>query len=298
MSHGWHAMLAAAPELVPTVRLSFVYDEDLYLQSTIDVSDNKATMPCGGCNHLCCAQLQAALGRLAGISPRALSVSLEGYDWCLVSCLLLCCVGCGRRISVPVVIWKFAAMERCSAACAPSLVTFAPHRGSSALQTGHGKTGGPNLLPEALQLLPTGLTALELNSYCTHAAAEGLARLTGLQRLRLSGNAWEVDWAQPAAQALLPQLSALRLHYCILEPPGCYGGSFNNLSTLPFDHASALMAASRLERLDIQMECWSDSISQLCEALPALRELRWVAPHSEVFVFPRSMALHQHVWYV
>ena len=143
---------------------------------------------------------------------------------------------------------------------------------------------GPYLLPRALAMLPAGLNALEFSSYCRADTPAALARFTRLQRLRLSGNAWEVEWAQPPAQALLPLLQELRLRYCDFQPPAVQGGIFTFEWALPDDVAPALMAATRLERLELQIAEWSGAVPQLCEALPALRELRWVAWLSDVLL--------------
>lgn len=75
--------------------------------------------------------------------------------------------------------------------------------------------------------------------------------------------------------ALVPLLRELRLDYCSFEPPACLGGVFAILPTLPDSDASALAAASRLERLHLRVDRWSSNVLELCEALPALRELRW-----------------------
>ncbi len=142
------------------------------------------------------------------------------------------------------------------------------------LQNGRGE--GPNLLPRALQLLPPGIAALELNSLCIPEAIAALARFTALQQLELTGNAMEVDWAQPAAEAVVPLLRSLRLLYCSYEMPGSLMGIVRILVCIPDDAASALMAASRLERLALQVQRWSSDVLTVCEALPALRDLRWV----------------------
>ena len=85
-----------------------------------------------------------------------------------------------------------------------------------------------------------------------------------------------VDWAQPAAQAIVPLLRSLRLLYCSCEPPAGHllGGMYNVIECLPSSAAAALMAASRLERLALQSHRWSGNVIVLCEALPALRDLR------------------------
>lgn len=151
-------------------------------------------------------------------------------------------------------------------------VLHTPGLASLPLQTGCQE--GPYLLPRALAALPAGLAALELSSYCRADTPALLARFSRLQRLRLSGNAWEVEWAQPPAQALLPLVQELRLLYCDFQPPACQGGFFTFSWDLPSDVAPALMAATRLERLELQIAEWSGAVPQLCEALPALRELR------------------------
>ena len=143
------------------------------------------------------------------------------------------------------------------------------------VQTGVG--GSQTLLPHALQLLPASLVQLELDSFITAYVPAALARFTRLQRLSLSGNAWEVEWAQLPAQALLPLLHELRLLYNDLVPPATHVIDMMPITrALPDATAAALAAATRLVRLDIQVEWWSDSVVHLCLALPALRELRWV----------------------
>ncbi len=137
--------------------------------------------------------------------------------------------------------------------------------------------GGRSLLVASLQQLPDGITALELNSFCTDGAMPALARFTALQQLELTGNAMEVDWARPAAQAVMPLLRTLRLLYINYEHPSCLvGGCFYSFWDMPSSATSALMASSRLERLTLQVGCWTSDILMLWEALPALRELRWV----------------------
>lgn len=139
------------------------------------------------------------------------------------------------------------------------------------------KDPGHNLLPDALQQLPAGLTALELNSFCTVAVPAALARFTRLQRLALTGNSRDVAWADPAAAALMPLLRDVRLDYCSrAQVPACWGGNFVILPTLPDSDASALAAASRLESLHLTVHRWSDNVLELCEVLPALRQLRCV----------------------
>lgn len=72
VSRGWHAALVAAPELVPTACLSCMYDY---------AADGRLRLySCG--TH---PKLIAALGEVQSLSPRTLSVRLEGFDWCLVS---------------------------------------------------------------------------------------------------------------------------------------------------------------------------------------------------------------------
>ena len=109
--------------------------------------------------------------------------------------------------------------------------------------------GDRNLLVESLQLLPDGITALELNSFCTDGAMPALARFTALHQLELTGNAMEVDWARPAAQAVMPLLRTLCLLYINYETPPCLvGGYFYSFWDMPSSATSALTAASRLER--------------------------------------------------
>jgi len=156
-------------------------------------------------------------------------------------------------------------------------VELTPPPSNVLMQSGGGE--GLFLLPKALQLLPTSPPALELNSFCTDAAITALARFTALQHLDLHGNAREVDWAQPVAQAVVPLLRTPRLLYCNYEPPAGHlmGGCYDSIERLPSSAASALMAASRLERLALQVHRWSNDILNVCEALPALRDLRWAA---------------------
>ena len=88
VSRGWHDMLAAAPELVPTVRLSCVWGEAEHIESMDEVH---GTLPCPACSHIACAAVRTALERLRGLSPRTLSVRLDGYDWSLVSGATVAC---------------------------------------------------------------------------------------------------------------------------------------------------------------------------------------------------------------
>ena len=74
----------------------------------------------------------------------------------------------------------------------------------------------------------------------------------------------------------MPLLRSLRLLYCSYEMPGSLMGIVRILVCIPDDAASALMAASRLERLALQVQRWSSDVLTVCEALPALRDLRWV----------------------
>ncbi|PRW45711.1 small GTP-binding [Chlorella sorokiniana] len=215
----WHATLVAAPELTPTACLRCVYGDEADA-AFYEEAAGLTSLPCWQCSHAVCGQLRAGMDDLAQLSPRTLSVCLEGYDWCLTA-----------------------------------------------------DPNGPTLLPAALQLLSSGTTALELSSYCTDAALAALPLFTRLQRLDLSGNAISIDWAQPASQAALPLLRSLRLQYCSPEPPASLGGAFPVHERVPSSVASALMAASWLECLDIQVPRWSSSIVELCEALPALQDL-------------------------
>ncbi|KAI7842092.1 hypothetical protein COHA_004287 [Chlorella ohadii] len=166
--------------------------------------------------------------------------------------------------------------------------------------------GDHNLLVESLQLLPDGITALELNSFCTDGAMPALARFTALHQLELTGNAMEVDWARPAAQAVMPLLRTLCLLYINYETPPCLvGGYFYSFWDMPSSATSALTAASRLERLTLQVGCWTSDILTLWEALPALRDLSFdlqpVIPPDEYEAFetlrsdlpPAIAALHR-----
>ncbi len=291
VSRGWHATLAAAPELVPTVHLSCLHREEDDEPRTVATIRRKVPCPQSvQCNHPVCVKLHTALGRLRSLSRRTLRVRLDGYDWTLVSCckaqLLHCLQPCvhqdvhavDRSPSKQCFTWVHCQAQRklCSTSWR-STFTLAPAH-SWPLQDGHSlKHGGSrNLLLASLQLLPAGITSLELNSYCPNTAAVALARFTALQRLELSGNAMEVEWAEPAAGAIVPLLRTLRLMYDDDElPPSLKGGVFNSLEEMPGSAASALMAASRLECLAIQVGRWTSDILTLCEALPALRDLRW-----------------------
>ena len=137
----------------------------------------------------------------------------------------------------------------------------------------------PNLLPAVLAQLPAHLTALELRSFSVAQVPAALARFSALARLDITGNARDVYWAEPQVAALLPLLHTLRLKYLGDPPPAidCFGGVFYCAPTLPDSAASALAAASRLEQLELRVQCWTDGIGQLCLALPALRDLRWAA---------------------
>ena len=138
-----------------------------------------------------------------------------------------------------------------------------------------GGNNGPNLLKPAVGLLPSGITRLELGSYCTADAPYALARLTRLRQLDILGNGQEIDWSTPAAAALIPLLRSLRLSFREDTPPAFTGGIVAFQYSLPSSDAAALAAASRLERLALQCQRWSDETGQLLQALPALVDLRW-----------------------
>ena len=101
-----------------------------------------------------------------------------------------------------------------------------------------------------------------------------LARFPALARLDITGDARDIDWEQPQAAALLPLLHTFRLECTSDPPPAFYFGRYDIHESLPDAAASALAAASRLQRLELQVQCWSDNILELCLALPALRDLR------------------------
>ena len=91
VSRGWYVTLAAAPELVPAVRLNCLYDyedEDSFMEALVVRRRNEVFCP--QCSHAVCAKLRTALGRLRSLSRRTLRVRLDGYDWTLVSsCIAL-----------------------------------------------------------------------------------------------------------------------------------------------------------------------------------------------------------------
>lgn len=86
VSRSWHAALAAAPELVPTARLSCIYDEEE--DEAPFRGCNMNGMPFPQCYLDGCPKLRAALGQLRRLSPRTLRVRLEGFDWSLVRVIL------------------------------------------------------------------------------------------------------------------------------------------------------------------------------------------------------------------
>lgn len=133
------------------------------------------------------------------------------------------------------------------------------------------------MLTEALQLLPSGITRLELQSYCVAAVPDALARVTRLQQLDIPGNAYEIDWSTPAAASLIPLLRCLRLSLIFGDdtPPAFTGGVVRIYYSLPSSDAAALAAASCMERLVLQCQRWSEETGQLLQALPALVDLRW-----------------------
>lgn len=129
-------------------------------------------------------------------------------------------------------------------------------------------------MPLTLRLLPAAITALELRSFCTDELPSALARFSRLQRLDLTGNAASVNWSDPSSGPLVPLLHKVRALYGSYLPLAARWGAVPHKPTLPESDAVALAAASRLQRLDLQVERWADSIGELCEALPALRDLR------------------------
>ena len=91
MCRGWHAALAAAPELVLTVRLSCVYDADEDSAAMRAQDRHMDSFPHNYING--CPKLRAAMDQLQALSPRTLAVGLQGFDWSLqASCM--CLRGC------------------------------------------------------------------------------------------------------------------------------------------------------------------------------------------------------------
>lgn len=82
MSRSWHAVLAAAAELVPTARLSCIYEVEDEQEEA--VGQMGGALPCPACSHNACGKLRAATEQLQLLSPRTLRVRLEGFDWSLV----------------------------------------------------------------------------------------------------------------------------------------------------------------------------------------------------------------------
>ena len=82
MSRSWHAALTAAPELVPTARLSCLFDVET--DAMFDYRGEHGTGPSPAAYFSCCPKLRRAMAALQRLSPRTLRVRLEGFDWYLV----------------------------------------------------------------------------------------------------------------------------------------------------------------------------------------------------------------------
>jgi len=86
VSRGWYAALTAAPNLVPTARLSCRLDDpNEEHEPSLRKASRQGLVPCPQCDHAVCAKLRTAVGQLRRLSPRTLRVRLDGYDWHIVS---------------------------------------------------------------------------------------------------------------------------------------------------------------------------------------------------------------------
>lgn len=133
----------------------------------------------------------------------------------------------------------------------------------------------PLLVPNVLLAVPWGVRILELAAHCAGPVLEALEGFSHLQELRITGSGAGITWTRrgAAVPGALPKLVQLRLDYRQRPEYGCNGVAFA-LVLSPSRHiGDTLVAATRLRSLAL-CTSWSDGVSALCLALPALLELR------------------------
>lgn len=126
-----------------------------------------------------------------------------------------------------------------------------------------------------LAVLPPGIRCIHLNVPCAGPLLVSLLRFQQLQQVDLTGNGAEVAWHGRGSKFVLPKLASLKLDYQkkmewdLDEPIGPA-----ETQRLPGGIAAALAPATNLRSLELCVRC-TDGLHELCQALPALQELRW-----------------------
>lgn len=128
-----------------------------------------------------------------------------------------------------------------------------------------------------LAVLPSGVRCLELAaSPCTGPLLPVLARFRQLQRLAITGNGADIDWAvgSPTVLASLQQLCLdYRRQPITYMDDGVCITCLSDVDSLPPSAVHALAAATALHTLELRLK-WSAEAAALCRTLPALRHLR------------------------
>ena len=133
-----------------------------------------------------------------------------------------------------------------------------------------------------LLALPAGVRWLELDAApCAGALLPALARFAGLEELTLNGDASGVLWDVGPAAALGPLTSArldfrrpsyLSSYTAFSDGSSCVYCT-PHLLLVPPSVPRALRAAGALTSLELRVG-WSEEAAQLCQAPPALQDLR------------------------
>ena len=148
----------------------------------------------------------------------------------------------------------------------------------------------PYLMLAVLAVLPPGLIELQLASRCSGPVLTALSRFRRLQTLTMSGDASGVHWSAPGSAPMLPKLRSLQLaysryscHVAFMEDaslPDSYALYEYSCGALPSDMPRWLAGATQLTSLELVVASGA-SVPELCRALPALREVRWVGKRLE-----------------
>jgi hypothetical protein len=136
-----------------------------------------------------------------------------------------------------------------------------------------------------LAVLPPHVCQLELATWCEGPLLAALERFKRLRTLMLmmliSGNGARIDWGGLGAAAVVPKLQRLRLD-CrdklmpsikFIDIAEAGATIYDSTSWLPDSMPSWLAPATDLESLGLVV-AWTDAVSELCRALPSLRDLR------------------------